>query len=412
LRAEIVLVGTELLLGQIVDTNGPLLARVLAESGIDLYRKVVVGDNLERVANAIREAADRADLILMTGGLGPTVDDLTAEAIAKAFGVPFEINEAALRLVTDFITARGRAVDERQAKQARMPLGAEPLPNPVGSAPGIALTIGDKTVIALPGVPSEVVAILQDNLRGRLERLGGGTLLRSHIIHVGGIPEPEVDRRLGDLWRNPNPTVGVTVGGGFIDVRITAKGSASECEGLLADFLPKVRAVLGNEVFGEGEVTLEKAIGQLLIDRGWTLAVAESCSGGLIADRLTDVPGSSAYLERGVVTYSNRAKEDLLGVPAEVLREYGAVSEPVARLMAEGIRRQAGANIGLSATGIAGPGGGSPSKPVGLVYLGIATPEGTWHRELHLGVERRVNKVRTATSALLLLLDYLKGRPI
>ncbi|MDI6871327.1 MAG: competence/damage-inducible protein A [Bacillota bacterium] len=415
MSAEIITTGTELLLGEIVDTNAAWLSQRLAELGIDVYRRTTVGDNPERLAAACRQALEENDLVLVSGGLGPTVDDCTAEALAKALGVRLVLHEEARRQVEEWAARRGRTMREQDLKQALLPEGATPLPNRRGSAPGIFWRgeYGGRrvAVVALPGVPTELRGMFSTEVRPLLSP-GAGAVIRTHVLHVVGISESEVDRRLGDLWRSPNPTVGVCARRGQLEVRLTAKAaSAAEADALLGVFGERVRTALGPVVFGSGGVALAAAVGVQLRRAGWRLAVAESCTGGLIGDWLTDVPGSSDYLDRVLVAYANRAKTELLGVPPETLAAHGAVSPETARLMAEGIRRH-GVDVGLAVTGIAGPGGGTAAKPVGLVYVAVAGAGGTVVRELRLGAERRSNKERAATAALALLWEYLGGGEI
>jgi nicotinamide-nucleotide amidase len=261
--------------------------------------------------------------------------------------------------------------------------------------------------VVLPGVPAEMEGMFRDEVRPLLA--GSGAVIRTKVLHVVGLGEPEIDRRLGGLWRHKNPTVGVCARPGQVEIRLTAKAeSAKAAREALEGFAEQVRAALGPVIFGSGPVTLEAAVGHLLKRRGLQLAVAESCTGGLIGDRLTDVPGSSQYLDRVLVVYANRAKTELLGVPEAVLASQGAVSSETARLMAEGLLRY-GVDVGLSVTGIAGPDGGSAAKPVGLVYVAVADGEGAEVRELRLGTDRRTNKHRAATSALALLWQRLGG---
>jgi nicotinamide-nucleotide amidase len=413
MSAEIITTGTELLLGEIVDTNAAWLSQRLAELGIDLYRRTTVGDNPGRLAVALGRALTEHDLVLVSGGLGPTADDCTAAAVAEALGVPLVEHGEARRQVEEWAARRGRTLTEGDFKQARLPAGATPLLNRRGSAPGLFWRDdrGGKTVtvVVLPGVPSELEAMFVTEVRPRLASLLAGGIIRSHLLHLVGLGEPEVDRRLGRLWESRNPTVGVCARRGQLDVRLTAKAPTGEAaEELLREFGGQVRAALGPVVFGSDGVTLAAAVGVQLRRAGWRLGVAESCTGGLIGDWLTDVPGSSAYLDRVLVVYANWAKTELLGVAPETLAEHGAVSPETARAMAEGVRRS-GVEVGLAVTGVAGPGGGSLKKPVGLVYVAVADPQGTTVRELRLGSERRSNKERAATSALALLWERLGG---
>jgi nicotinamide-nucleotide amidase len=410
---EILTVGTEILLGQIVDTNAAFMAQRLAEAGIDLFYKTTVGDNEGRIEAALRQGLARSDAVVCTGGLGPTEDDVTREVIAKVLGRRLRLDEGVLgHLVTRF-ASRGIPMTENNRKQAYVPEGADVLPNPRGTAPGLYLTTPEgKAVAAMPGVPSEMRPMLTEQVIPRLRaQFAIRGRIRSRVLRTCGAGESRVDQLIGDLFRSQrNPTIGVLAHAGEIHVRLTAKGdSDAEVEGLLDDLEAKLRERIGPLIFGRDDEELEQVVARLLRDRGLTLAVAESCSGGLVAHRLTNVPGSSRYFERGVVAYSNRAKTEMLGVPAGLVAARGAVSPEVAQAMAEGVRAQAGTDFGIGITGIAGPDGGTAEKPVGLTYIGLAWEGESLAREYRFLSHREVNKVRASQMALELLRRHLLG---
>ena len=410
---EILTVGTELLLGQIVDTNAAFMAQRLAEAGIDLFFKATVGDNEARIEAALREGLGRSDAVLCTGGLGPTEDDLTRDVIARVLGRRLRLDEAVLAHITARFASRGIPMAENNRKQAYVPEGAEVLHNPRGTAPGLYLpTPGGKAVVAMPGVPSEMRPMLTERVIPRLRAQFGITgRIRSRVLRTCGVGESGVDQLIGDLFRSQrNPTIGVLAHAGEVHVRLTAKGETdAEIRGLLDDLEAKLRDRIGPLLFAYDEEEMEQVVGRLLAERGLTVAVAESCTGGLVAHRLTGVAGSSRYFERGLVTYSNRAKTELLAVPAEVIAARGAVSPDVARAMAEGVRRLAGTDFGIGITGIAGPDGGTPEKPVGLTFIGLAWEDGSLAREYRFLSDRAINKVRASQMALDLLRRRLLG---
>lgn len=410
---EILTIGTEILLGQIVDTNAAFMAQRLAEAGIDLFFKATVGDNEGRIEAALRQGLERSDAVLCTGGLGPTEDDLTREVIAKVLGLRLRLDEAVLGHITARFASRGIAMPENNRKQAYVPEGAEVLNNPRGTAPGLSLTtLEGKVVVAMPGVPSEMRSMLTEQVIPRLRvRFGTRGRIRSRVLRTCGASESRVDQLIGDLFRSQrNPTIGVLAHAGEIHVRLTAKGeSDAEIDGLLDDLEAKLRERIGPLIFGRDDEELEQVVARLLRDRSLTLAVAESCSGGLVAHRLTNVPGCSQYFERGVVAYSNRAKVEALGVPADLVAARGAVSPEVARAMAEGVHRLAGTDFGIGITGIAGPDGGTAEKPVGLTYIGLAWQGSSLAREYRFLSDRAVNKVRASQMALELLRRHLLG---
>jgi nicotinamide-nucleotide amidase len=382
--AEIVTVGTEMLLGDLVDTNTAWISQRLAELGVGIYRHTTVGDNADRIVAALREASSRSDLVVTTGGLGPTSDDLTNACLSTLTGREMvEFGEA--REHVDMMFEKfGRTPTANNYKQALFPKGTRLIPNPVGTAMG-ALVEWEGTLFAtLPGVPTEMKSMFQETLEPLIRARSAGSIV-SKTLHFAGIGESALVERVQEFLDAEDPTVAPLAGQGRVRLRITTRAATDEeAQDKIAPVEKEMIARLGDYYFGEDEETLESAIGRLLQRRGATLALAESCTGGLLAKRLTDMPGSSAYFTEGLVTYSNESKERLLGVPHEMLVNHGAVSEPVAREMAEGARRVAGADYGLSATGIAGPDGGTEEKPVGLVFVGISDQRGAFAERLDL----------------------------
>jgi nicotinamide-nucleotide amidase len=400
-RAEVISVGTEHLLGQIVDTNAVYLCSVLADCGITVHFRSTVGDNVRRVQEVFRQAIDRVDLVVSTGGLGPTDDDLTVAAVAELLGLPLDLNEEAWQHVQEFFRKRNRPLTGRQRKQALLPRGARMLPNTRGSAPGVIIEAGAKTLIFVPGVPREMRGMIEDHvvpyLRSR--NLAGQEVIRSRMLRVVGLGESAVEDRVRDLMRSgTNPTIAPYAHTGECHLRVTARGSEQEVGRLLDEAEAALRGRLGEHIYGVGEASLEEVVARSLIERRLSIATAESCTGGLIAHRLTRTPGVSAILDGGVITYSDEAKRRWLNVPEELLARHGAVSTAVARAMAEAVRARARTDLGLSTTGIAGPGGGTPEKPVGLVYIALAHAAGTTVNELRFGTEPGREGIKHLTS--------------
>ncbi len=386
---EIVTVGTELLLGDLVDTNGPYVARALADSGIDVFAKHSVGDNRERLAQMLDGALERADGVVTTGGLGPTIDDVTREAVADALGAPLELHEPSVGAIERRLARFGWTgpLSENNLRQAFLPRGAIALENPNGSAPGfVGLRADGKFVASMPGVPSEMRAMLAERLLPWLERnyqLGDAIYRRT--LHLIGIAESDLDRRIDDLFRNSeNPKLAVLAHSGRVDVKIMAKApDALSAERAIAPLERELRERLGDLIFAVDDETLEGTVVRSLEVRGWTLALAESVTGGDVAGAIVSVPGASAVLRGAVVAYANDLKASLLGVAPELLAEHGAVSEQVARAMAHGARARLGADVAVATTGIAGPAGGTAEKPVGLVWFAVVTPtDAATHRTI------------------------------
>ena len=418
LDAEIIAIGTELLIGGRSDFNSLFLADELGKIGIAVRFKSVVGDGRQDIVTAIHTAVKRAQVIVMTGGLGPTVDDCTREAVAYATGHRLGRRKEALEGMTARLSQWGRIPNRAQLRQAMIPSGATVLKNPIGSAPGFCLTWKKAVIVSLPGVPREMEEMMRQEvvplLRAATE--SSGRFPRSPIVrqvfHTFGLAEADIDAKLKGLIPRGAPVdLGLLASPMGVLVSLTTKGNQSVSEknrDLLQTLVHDVRSRLSDWLFAEGRDTMEDVVGQELTKRGLILAVAESCTGGLIGHRLTQVAGSSAYLDRGAVCYSNRAKTEMLGVPAELIARHGAVSKEVAASMARGIREHANVSVGLSVTGIAGPGGGTESKPVGLVFVGL--DDGTGRpiaREFRFHGDRNVIKQRSSQAALDLLRRWL-----
>lgn len=375
MKAEIISIGHELITGQSVDTNAAWLAAQLSAVGGAVTRHVTVGDDVATLCAVIRAALASADLVVMTGGLGPTADDLTREAVAAAIGEPLEENQDALQQITAFFTRWQRPMPDSNRVQARLPRGCRVVPNPRGTAPGIAFAADKRRLFALPGVPAEMKAMFRAAILPLVTAETAGSCTCTARLLCFGTSEARIGEAIADLMvRGRNPLIGTTASEGVISVRIHALGAdPADAQQLIDADVATVRQRLGRIVFGADDDSLEAVVGRLLTERSRTVATAESCTGGLLAKRLTDVPGSSAYFLRGLVTYSNEAKTDLLGVPAALIESEGAVSDAVARAMATGCREMAGADYAIGITGIAGPAGGSPpEKPVGLVFVALA----------------------------------------
>ncbi|MBU3181400.1 competence/damage-inducible protein A [Clostridium psychrophilum] len=372
MKAEIIAVGTEILLGDIVNTNAQYIAKRLADLGVTVYHQSVVGDNTKRLLEAYTLAFSRVDLVIATGGLGPTKDDLTKEVAFEYFKKKSVVHEASLKIIEDYFKDSNRPMVESNKKQAYFPKDAIILPNNNGTAPGCIIDENGKIVILLPGPPWEMKPMFEESVVPYLKKFQQGILV-SKVLRVIGVGESTAAEMLEDIMDNQtNPTVAPYAKAGEVTFRITAKANTKE-EGkeLIVPMENEIRSRLGNNIYGEGDTTLENVIGEMLVNKKLTIATAESCTGGMVASSLINYPGiSSAFIE-GAVTYCNEAKISRLGVEKETLDKYGAVSSEVAAEMASGIARTSGASIGLSTTGIAGPGGGSKEKPVGLVYVGL-----------------------------------------
>lgn len=407
MRAELLTVGSELLAGATLNTNAAELCRRLAEHGLRCHRQVAVADDRPAVAAAIADALARSDIVLLTGGLGPTGDDLTAAAIADATARPLILHAGVAHAIRRAYAARDRRCTPAALRQARLPQGSQPLPNPAGSAPGLWLPLGARLLIALPGVPAEMRAILEHEVLPRLDRLPGRAAIATTTLRSMGLVELDVESRLR-LARLPTTCeVGLYPQLGGVDVRLTVMDrTRARAETRLRPAAQRAQRALGSAWYGHDTDALETVVGRLLRRRRWTLGLAESCTGGRLTDRLTNTPGSSAYVRGGIVAYDNRVKDAVLGVPRALLRRHGAVSGPVARAMASGARRVLRADLGLAVTGIAGPSGATAGKPVGLVWFGLADARGARSVRLRFHGGRDAIKHRAAQAAL----DWLRRR--
>ena len=369
MNAEIISIGTELLLGHVVDTNSSFLSCKLSELGIDVYHHTTVGDNPARLVEAIRKALGRADIVLMTGGLGPTVDDVTVEAVINLFGKSL----------------------------------VRPICNKVGSAPGIVAEYDNKVIVCLPGPPREAIPMFENDIKPYIrKRFQSEGVIKSRVIKLTGLGESKVDVRVRSLLNlKPPTTVGIYAKLGEVDLKIMSKAkSEKEASKAIAGIEKKIRSKFKDYIFGYDDETLEGVVGEILAKKKKTLAIAESCTGGLISNRITDVSGSSRYFKTGMVTYSNESKENFLGVSGDLIKRYGAVSKEVALEMAKGIKHFACTDIGLAVTGIAGPGGGSKKKPVGLVYIALVTDKKNIVKVYHFSGSRADIKWKTSQTAL------------
>jgi len=404
MKAMVLAIGDELVGGRTVDTNSAYLSERLAARGIRTIAHVTVADDRSPIADAVADAARRADVVLITGGLGPTEDDLTRQGLADAMGVELVLNETCLAEIEAFFRQRGREMAPTNRIQAMLPAGTEPLDNRLGTAPGIAATLGAAAVFVMPGVPHEMREMFLAQIVPRLPD-GTGAIVQ-HVVHTYGRGESDVGAVIRDLMRrDANPTVGTTVAGGLVSVRVTARAeSPDRADEIARGTVAEVRRRLGDGVVGEDDETIASVVGAMLRQRGQTLATAESCTGGLIGEQITDVPGASDYFLGGAVCYANDVKRDVLGVDEGLLAAHGAVSEPVAEAMATGCRERFGSDWAIATTGIAGPTGGTESKPVGLVYLSLAGPDGTEvHRHVFSGTRQFIRR-----QAALAGLNYLR----
>ncbi|MGI0490853.1 competence/damage-inducible protein A [Alkalinema pantanalense CENA528] len=378
--AEVLSVGTELLLGDILNSNAQFLAQQLAQLGIAHYYQTTVGDNPDRLRRAIELAASRAQLLIFTGGLGPTPDDLTTETIAQTFGTPLLEDPQVVADIAQKFAARGRAMTDNNRKQALRPQGAAILPNPVGTAPGmIWQPQPNVTIFTFPGVPTEMKAMWQETAIPYLQAQGWtSTTIVSRTLRFWGISESSLAERVSEFLNLTNPTVAPYANWGEVKLRISAKAeSAAAAQHLIQPVEAQLRTIAGIDCYGADQDSLASVVGALLKAQGQTVAVAESCTGGGLGQMITGVSGSSEYFWGGIIAYENRIKEKILGVDPAVLQSEGAVSAIVAEQMAMGARSALGTDWGVSITGIAGPTGGTDSKPLGLVYIGVAAPDGS-----------------------------------
>jgi nicotinamide-nucleotide amidase len=414
MAAEIICVGTELLLGDILNTNSQYLAKELAALAVPHFYQTVVGDNVDRVHQAIEIAAKRSSILIFTGGLGPTPDDLTTESIASYFKTPLVEHPEVIADIERKYAHRGRTMTASNRQQALQPVGADILPNPLGTAPGMIWQPREGlTIFTFPGVPREMYRMWRDTAVPFLKTLGyGQNTIYSRSLRFFGIPESALAEQVNHLFDSTNPTVAPYAGMGQVRLRISARAAnEAEANTLIEPIEQEIKQIAGENYFGSDEDTLASVVGQLLVAKGQTLAVAESCTGGGLGQMLTDTPGSSSYFMGGIISYADRVKIGLLGVNEEDLAAEGAVSKTVACQMAVGVKARLGTDWGVSITGVAGPGGGTETKPVGLVYIGIAHPHGEVEGiKYQLGSQQERELIRQMSAAQ--SLDLLRRRLI
>jgi nicotinamide-nucleotide amidase len=402
---EIVTIGTEILLGHLTDTNSTFIAAHLADAGVDVFAKHSVGDNTDRLASMLEAALERADGVITTGGLGPTVDDLTKDAVARAVGVELELHEPSLRAIEARFAAMGRAMSDNNKRQAILPKGCFVLENPHGTAPGFAAVRADgKFVASMPGVPREMKPMLIERLIPWLsQRYSLKSAIYTKTLHTVGISESELDRRIEDLFRSlDNPKIAVLAHAGRVDVKVMAKAQTrAAADAMIEPLAAELRSRIGTGYFGDDSTTLGSAIIDVLKARKLTIGTAESCTGGGVGLGLVDVAGASAVFRGSIVAYANDVKTSLLGVEAGTLARMGAVSEEAAIAMARGAQRALGVDIALATTGIAGPDGGSADKPVGLVWFGYADESGAAEAVSFTFPGERMDVMNRATVAAL-----------
>jgi nicotinamide-nucleotide amidase len=409
MKAEIITIGDELLQGQIQDSNSSFIGERLTSEGIEVVFKTSVGDDINRMAEAFNIARTRADVIIASGGLGPTVDDLTKKAMVKAYKRNLIFHQEILKQIEESFRKRGIPMPQINQNQALIPQGAKALANLWGVAPGIFLEDEKNLFFALPGVPAEMMWMLENEVLPILRDKKPDHFIIHRKLKTTGTSESALYEKIEKLI-DPAGEIKLAFLPSYlgVDVRLSMETNDKEqAQAQIDELEKKIREVAGDLIYGIDDQTLEEVVGKLLLKMGKTLAVAESCTGGMIGARLTNISGSSEYFERGVITYSNQAKTELLGVPGEIIEKHGAVSAEVALLMAEGVRRLARTDLGLSITGIAGPTGGTPQKPVGLVYIGLAHENGSAAKKFLFGENRNSNRERSTQAALNMIRLFL-----
>jgi nicotinamide-nucleotide amidase len=405
MRAEIIAIGSELLTPYRLDTNSLFLTDGLNQVGIRVVHKAVVGDSLDEMRASFQHALDRADLIVACGGLGPTDDDRTREAVADLLGRKLQLNEDVLRHIQELFRRFGRVMPEINRRQAMVPEGATVIPNPRGSAPGLWIEAHGHILILLPGVPSELRAMFEREVQPRLSKLGHDERLFTRDLRVTGLPESEVDQRVAPLYAlypDTETTILASPPGIQLHPRVWSRDPAKANQ-ILDEMVKRMTLALGEHLYSTEGEAMDEVVARALTENRATIAVAESCTGGMLAERLTNVPGSSSYFLGGVVCYSNELKTSLVGIPPELIEAKGAVSAEVALALADGIRKNTGATLGVGVTGIAGPGGGTPEKPVGLVHIAIADERGPRERRFQFPGDReriRMNATQTALDSV------------
>lgn len=410
MRAEIISIGDEILIGQTVNTNATFIGQRLTDIGIQVKWITSVGDNREDLLEAFKIASSRADVVIATGGLGPTHDDITKEVASQFFNSDLVLQQDVLERIKKTLKSRGLRISRLVERQALVPERAQIIENEVGTAPGFLFCEGRKYFFILPGVPAEMKSMMEREVIPFLKEKSRGHFIKQKTLRTTGITESSLFEKIGVRDIEKTVKVAFLPKPSGVDIRLTAQGvNERTCLQNLKEAEERIRERIGDYIYGYNEENLEEVVARLLLSRGMTVAVAESCTGGLLAHKLTDVPGSSRFFERGVVAYSDRAKVDVLGVPEETIRGQGAVSPEVALAMAQGVRRMSGADIGIATTGIAGPGGGTEERPVGLVYIGyVDSHRSLWERHI-FKTDRVINKERAVQAALNLVRKVLKG---
>jgi nicotinamide-nucleotide amidase len=417
MKACILAIGSEMLTPFRVDTNSLFITERLNTIGYDVRLKAVVADDIGELAVVVAGVLAWADLLVITGGLGPTEDDMTRDAVARVLGVPLDVDETIVERLRERFARRGMTMPEINRRQAMVPRGAAVLPNPNGTAPGLWLEHGRTAIVLLPGPPREMKPMFEAVIAERLASKAKGSGLFRRVLKIAGRAESEVDAQASPVygpWAARTIPISTTILAvlGQIELHLTAQApSKADADAVLDAAVEELTAALGASVFSIDGRPLEQVVGDLLREHKMTIAVAESCTGGLLASRLTDVPGSSDYVDRGVVCYSNEAKTDLTGVPSALIAEHGAVSEPVAQAMADGIRSRAGTSVGIGITGIAGPAGGTPEKPVGTVAIAVTVNEQRRVRMFQFLGSREMVKFQAAQSALNMTRLMVLGHP-
>ena len=404
MKAELISIGTELLLGDIVNTNAQFLSKELAALGIDVYHQSVIGDNKERVLDSFKEAFNRCDIIITTGGLGPTQDDLTKELGAKYFNKKMILHEPSLEWIKKYLDIKDEEILEANKNQAYFPEGSIVLPNEKGTAPGAIISENNKILIILPGPPKEMKAMFTNHVVNFLSDLTG-KIIKSKTLRLFGIGESLMAKKADDIIQNSiNPTVAPYAKDYEVTLRVTAKDESEEiCDRLINSKCEEIKRVLGEYIYGEGEKSLAVVVAELLCEKNLTISIAESCTGGMVSSTLISYPGISTVFKEGAVTYSNEAKINRLGVNEETINTFGPVSEETAKEMVEGMANVANTDIAISTTGIAGPEGGTDEKPVGLVYIGIFIKGKTIVQKLNLTGDREAIRRKATMNALNIL---------
>lgn len=411
MNAAIIAIGSEMLGPVRVDTNSLKITAALERYGIPLVRKSIVGDTLSELVDEIRYSIDHALVLITSGGLGPTEDDLTREALAEAFGLTMEVDQSIIDRIAERFAARGWVMPEVNKRQGNVFAGQTTLKNERGTAPGFHIEAAGKHVWVFPGVPHELEWMIATYFEPWLRELSGGRARYRRIFKIAGLTESGVEERLEPYYEaHRGEEITILASGGQIEIHLHADGFEDEARESLTSREAEIRAIFGERVFGTDNDTLESVIGQLLIERGETLSVAESCTGGLLGSRITDVAGSSAYFMGGAICYTGEAKIAMADVDPALIREHGQVSEPVAIALAEGIRKRFNTTYGVGITGIAGPTGGSPEKPVGTVHVAVAGPDAHLHRKILWQGPRAIIKWYSTQQALDLLRRFVLGQ--